>query len=159
MNEHREHVYVLSEDQANRQILNGFLNHYGVRRSCVQCPPCSGGWRRVLEQFQAEFAPRMRGNAKCFVILLIDFDQQENRAEQVWTEIEEEIKDRVFLLGAWSEPEKLKGLGSREGLGIDLAEECRSGVRSKWNHEHLRHNGAELDRLASKIRPFLFDAA
>ena len=70
--------------------------------------------------------------------------------------IPEALKDRVFVLGTWSEPERLReALGrSLESIGELMAEECEdpAGV---WTHELLRHNGEELDRIRKLVCPFL----
>jgi hypothetical protein len=50
------------------------------------------------------------------MVLLIDFDRDEGRAEYAKRRIPERLSDRVFVLGALTDPEALKraGLGSYE---------------------------------------------
>jgi hypothetical protein len=68
----------------------------------------------------------------------------------------------VFILGVRSEPEALKkafqkaGRGSYSKIGEALAESCRDESYETWQHELLRHNAAELDRLRRVVRPILF---
>jgi hypothetical protein len=97
-----------------------------------------------------------------FMILLIDFDRQEDRLDKVKAVVPVHLKDRVFVLGVWSEPEKLKaGLGrpDYESIGGALAEDCREGTDKNWSHDLLRHNASELARLRQHVRPILFPPA
>jgi hypothetical protein len=73
------------------------------------------------------------------------------------TEIPEHLKERVFVLGAWSEPEELRrNLGSYETVGSTLAGECRENTAATWDHPLLCHNAGELERLRKDVRAFLF---
>jgi hypothetical protein len=62
------------------------------------------------------------------------------------------------LLGVGTEPEDLKKarLGTYEKIGRDLATECRNGTRGIWDHELLKENAAEQNRLAAAVSAFLF---
>jgi len=65
--------------------------------------------------------------------------------------------DRVFILGAWTEPEDLKAdLGSYETIGLAMAKDCREETNRIWRHDLLRHNTSEIDRLRRLVRPILF---
>jgi hypothetical protein len=71
--------------------------------------------------------------------------------------IPERLADRVFILGALSEPEALKAnLGSYETIGLKMARDCREETNTTWGHDLLRHNASELDRLRERVRPILF---
>jgi hypothetical protein len=96
----------------------------------------------------------MRNYPLTHVVLLIDFDDRENRFDQVTDRIPVELRQRVFMIGARSEPEELKkaGLGTFEEIGFKLAEDCRSGSTSTWDHELLKH-----DRMLRVLKPILFD--
>lgn len=37
-----------------------------------------------------------------------------------------------------------------------MAEDCREGTNTMWDHELLRHNAGELERLRKRVRPILF---
>jgi hypothetical protein len=93
-----------------------------------------------------------------FMVLLIDFDGHEDRLPYAKKAIPERLTDRVFILGAFTEPEDLKraGLGSYETIGMALAKDCREDTGTTWAHELLHHNGSELGRLRDRVRPFLF---
>ena len=98
---------------------------------------------------------RYRGR---FMVLLIDFDGRKERLPDAKARIPEHLTDRVFILGAWSEPEALKkaSLGSYETIGLAMAQDCREETNTTWGHHLLRHNTGELDRLREHVRPLLF---
>jgi len=95
-----------------------------------------------------------------FMVLLIDFDSHEDRLLYAKKVIPERLTDRVFILGALTEPEDLKraGLGSYETIGMALARDCRDETETTWGHDLLKHNSSELNRLRKRVRPFLFAA-
>jgi len=47
-------------------------------------------------------------------------------------------------------------LGSYETIGRALAEDCREGTDTTWEHGLLRHNSGEIGRLRERVRPILF---
>ena len=93
-----------------------------------------------------------------FMVLLIDFDGKQERLTEAKAKIPAHLADRVFILGALSEPEALKqaNLRSYEEIGRALAEDCREGTDTIWGHDLLLHNASELDRLREHVRPILF---
>ncbi len=93
-----------------------------------------------------------------FLVLLIDFDgDYNNRLPYAKARIPLHLADRVFILGALTEPEALKGvLGPYETIGSKMASDCREGTDATWGHNLLGHNAAELERLRHSVRPFLF---
>lgn len=158
VNKYRPHVYVLPEDDANRQLANGF--HLGDLSDArqMQVLNVAGGWQDVIKCFKTEHVPEMNRNSNRHTVLLIDFDEQQNRLNDVQAEIPERLKGRVFILGAWSEPEHLRpDFGSDyEKIGLALAKVCRDNADQTWAHNLLRHNASELERLRKHVRPFLF---
>ncbi len=91
--------------------------------------------------------------------MLIDFDQQHEKRMGCVKEILPELVDRVFVLGALSEPEDLKrNIGKDfEKIGEALSQDCVDNTRTVWGHDLLKHNEAELDRMILSVKPFLFD--
>ena len=80
VNKHQHHVLVLPEDDANRQIANGFhlqVDHYRTRR--MQVLPVAGGWMEVLNKFGSQQVAEMDRLPSRSMILLIDFDGQIGR--------------------------------------------------------------------------------
>lgn len=156
-NKYKPHLLVLPEDDANRQLANGFV--LGVKHDRrVQILAEAGGWRVVLEKFLSEHVGAMRKYHDRHIVLLLDFDHQEDRPDRVKAEIPADLKDRVFILGVLGEPEALRraGLGSLEDIGSRLATECREGRRETWLHDLIRINSSELDRLQLNVCQFLF---
>jgi hypothetical protein len=155
VNKDKPHVLVLPEDDANRQIANGFQLDISSRQMQVLAE--AGGWLRVLECFTQEHVRAMGRFNQRLMILLIDFDNQEGRLQAVNARIPTRLTDRVFVLGALGEPEELKKhLGDYESIGKALAKDCREGTSETWSHELLRHNAREVLRLREQIRPILF---
>lgn len=93
-----------------------------------------------------------------FIVLLIDFDGDVNRLQEVQQRIPAPLADRVFVLGVQTEPEKLKQAvpGSYEDIGGRMAEDCRNETQTIWDHELLRHNEGELNRLRKAVCAILF---
>jgi hypothetical protein len=90
--------------------------------------------------------------------LLLDFDNQGDRPDPVKERIPNHLSQRVFLLGAKSEPEALKQsrFGSFEQIGRTLAKECRDRSPNLGLHDLLRHNADEIERMEQAVRGFLF---
>ena len=147
---------VLPEDDANRQLANGF--HLEITFQWrMQVLPVADGWRNVLDIFNSEHVAKMNVYRDRLMVLLIDFDRQEDRIHQAKAAIPDNLKERVFILGAWSEPEALRlYLGSFEIIGSTMAKDCCEETDVTWGHDLLRHNASELDRLRQRVRPILF---
>lgn len=159
VNAYEPHVFVLPEDDRNRQLADGFhLEVDWFRQKQMQVLRVARGWRRVLELFKSEHAAEMDRNPNRFMVLLIDLDRKHDRLDVVKAEIPTGLADRVFVLGAWHEPEDLRKakLGSYEAIGSALAKDCREETDSTWGHPLLQHNASELDRLREHVRPILF---
>jgi hypothetical protein len=160
-NRFQPHILVLPEDDANSQLANGFLldlHQAALRR--IQVLPEAGGWIAVLDRFESDHVADMDRYTKGFMVLLIDFDGDEERGAYARSKIPERLSDRVFILGARTDPESVKkaGLGSYESIGRALAEDCREGTDRTWGHELLRHNANEIDRLRQYVRSILFSS-
>jgi hypothetical protein len=158
VNRYLPHVYVLPEDDANRQVANGFLLDPFLLARQIYVLEEAGGWHLVLERFCSIYAAEMDRCQHRFMVLLIDFDNQNDRLDKARTKIPDHLMDRVFILGAWSEPEALKmALGcSFESIGLRMAQDCREGTDATWGHQLLRHNAAEIGRLREHVCPVLF---
>jgi hypothetical protein len=158
VNKFHPHIFVLAEDDANRQIANGFLLNGSLDSRSIQVVPNAGGWTKACDKFEAEYVAGMHNNSNTHVVLLIDFDSQKDRLERVHARIPPDIMGRAFVLGSWSVPEELRraGLGTFEEIGLKLAEDCLTGVMTTWDHEFLRHDCAELERMSPILRPILF---
>lgn len=156
VNKHRPHVLVLPEDDANRQLALGFALSISMRFSRqIFVLPVAGGWTQVLERFLSDEAVDMERCPDRYMVLLIDFDGDEQRLADAKSRIPAHLMDRVFIVGVWSEPEDLK-IGSYEAVGSALARDCRDETDTTWSHPLLQNNATELSRLRRVVRPILF---
>lgn len=159
MNRYAPHVYVIPEDDANRQIADGFALHPRVKESRIQIVPPAGGWSKVLATFRDEYVPKLRDFPNAHVVMLIDYDGQvEKRERDFEREIPVELTARVFVIGTKHTPETLKRevRKSFEEIGKSLAGDCDRIAKALWSHEQLRHNDRARVRLVETIMPFLF---
>lgn len=155
-NKHEPHVRVLPEDDANRQLANGFqLGVDWSRQRQIEVLRVAGGWQAVVDRFQADHVASMNRNTNIYMVLLIDFDREAGRRQYVESRIPEHLRERVFIIGAWSRPEDLRP-PSYESIGKALARDCREETSTTWEHTLLRHNAREFARLREHVRPILF---
>ncbi|HAI68549.1 MAG TPA: hypothetical protein DCM38_03825 [Gammaproteobacteria bacterium] len=161
VNKYNKHLLVLPEDDANRQIANGFLLEPNLNDRVIQILPPPGGWIKVLNAFRDNHISEMHKYKNRMMLLLIDFDQDETRLANIKNQIPDELKARVFVLGTQSEPEKLKKHIANgktfEEIGKALAEDCVNETDKIWGHALLKHNREELARMIPFIKPFLFN--
>jgi hypothetical protein len=152
---------VLPEDDANRQLANGFRLDQYLQNWKIQVLEEAGGWTKVLARFNSDHVVGMNRFSGRFMVLLIDFDGHQARLGQAKAEIPGELSERVFILGALTKPEALKqaSLGSYEEIGLAMARDCREGTDTVWGHDLLRHNASELDRLRRCVLPILFPSS
>lgn len=153
------HVYVIPEDDACRQIADGFVLQENVDSRRIQVMPVAGGWGHVLETFKREYVSLLRNRERDHAILLIDFDGAfDRRFSHFQQEIPDDLGSRVFVVGARDEAETLKRAlkQSLERIGRSLAEDCHDGTTTRWDHDQLQHNDGERDRLRDAVKPFLF---
>jgi hypothetical protein len=146
INRYRPHILVLPEDDANSQIINGFLLEADESR--IQVLPEAGGWAAVIDRFCHNEVPAMGRYPDRYMILVLDFDNDADRLTKVRSKIPADLADRVFVLGVFSELEDLKRKRGQafESIGSDLARDCRGG-NGIWLDELLAHNSAELERI------------
>jgi hypothetical protein len=159
VNKHRPHLYLLPEDDANRQLANGFWKAVAIIRQ-MYVLPVAGGWREVLNLFESVHIAEMDRWQHRLMILLIDLDDHPDRLTDAKNGIPERLRDRVFVLGVSSQPEALKArLGIPfEAIGSEMVHDCREGTDETWGHDLLKHNASELERLRNGVCPILFPA-
>jgi hypothetical protein len=157
------HVVIVPEDDANRDLVNGFLKHQNINHRGASVLRKTGGWTKLLNNFDFN---SLKTNPQRRVILLVDFDNYDKksiakidqRKTEILAKIPDELRERFYLLGVYSEPEKLKSSCqmSYEKIGTTLATECADETYKLWNHELLQHNDPELARLSQDVKSFLF---
>ena len=150
---------MLPEDDANNQIANGFIQDPNLNLRTIQILPPVGGWKKVVDTFRDVHAHEMRRCPERRIVLLIDFDRNYEKRLTCIQEISPELVERVFVLGALSEPEDLKrNIGkSFEKIGEALSQDCVGNTREVWGHDLLKHNETELNRMILSVKPFLFN--
>lgn len=161
MNKYAQHVYVIPEDCADEQLAIGFVIHDQVDDRRIQIMPPAGGWGNVLQTFQDEYIGRLRSYPLGHVVMLIDFDgQYDVRRGEFEQAIPADLKQRVFVVGSKTTPEILRReLGtSFEKIGLSLADDCHVGTEMVWDHDELRHNNPDRQRLVAIVKPILFSA-
>lgn len=146
------HLHILPEDDADRAFANGFLLDERVLQRNIQVLKPAGGWRKVVASISAcglEKFPERR------LLLLLDFDDDfANRLPEVLASVPEQWRERVFVLGAASTPEKLKLAMALplEEIGQQVAQQCADDKQDLWQHAMLVHNLPELGRLFQQVR-------
>lgn len=158
VNRNRPHILVLPEDDANRQIANGFLLYPPLFNRRIQVLEEAGGWTQVLDRFNSDHSTPMDRWSDRLMVLLIDFDGRAGRLEEARSRLPPRFNERVFILGALSKPEALRqaGLGSYEEIGFAMARDCHEGTSTMWGHKLLCHNATELGRLTKRASQILF---
>ena len=167
VNKFVEHILVLPEDDANRQIINGFILNSNVNETAIQVLPIANGWKKVVDKFKNDHVSEMGKFPKRMIVLVIDFDDYkepdglsyENRLSYVRSQIPNNLQERVFILGSRTAPEKLRSEMklSFESIGESLAKDCAENTNRTWGHNLLKHNEEELKRMILFVKPFLFD--
>lgn len=152
------HLLVLPEDDANRQIANGFLLGYGIKERFIQVDPIAGGWLKVLRSFEDEHVALLNKYPNRYLLMIIDFDGEPERLQKFSEACPLHLRDRVFLLGTLSEPEALRAAtrSSYESIGKALASECYEKTSDLWSNELLKHNENERQRLIQSVYPIIF---
>ena len=158
VNRNRPHLLVLPEDDANRQIANGFQLGVDEKFSRqIQVLNVAGGWIKVQECFADHHVSAMRDCRPRLMARVIDCDDKKERIVAVQQKIPSDLADRVFVLGCLTQPEALKAvLGSYETIGLGLAADCRNDTDKIWANKLLLHNADEVRRLREQVRPILF---
>lgn len=158
VNKHRPHLLVLPEDDANRQVANGFLQSPELNLCAVQVLKPAGGWRLACEQLRRDHLAQLGIYRTRYIVLLIDTDGRDDRLAEIVGEVPEPYRSRVFAVGANPEPEALRGAsGGYEALGRALGQDCRTGTFETWDQPGLVHNRPEVARLAEAVSGFLFN--
>lgn len=130
VNRGRHHLMVLPEDDANRELANGFHLGCGAIRQLQVLPP-AGGWTKVVDSFTTVHVRELKRNPLRFLALLIDFDGDPNRRRLVTEKIPPHLTERVFLLGNFHHPERLRQSLAMplEAIGEQAAQDCPDGCR------------------------------
>ena len=89
VNRYRNHILVLPEDDANRQLAIGF--GLGVNSRQIQVLPEAGRWLNVCSTFNSQHIKSMQKYPKRHLVLLLDFDEDPLRAAQVRSGVPDDL--------------------------------------------------------------------
>ncbi len=159
VNRYEPHIIILPEDDANRQIANGFSKCLNVKNTVIQVLPPAKGWGAALEKFETDLRYKMDKYANQRVLMLVDYDNQyENRFHLMQEKIPDNLRNRVFILGVKTEPEDLRRdlRMTFEEIGTILTENCPLAINEIWKNSFLIHNESERMRMVDDVRSFLF---
>ncbi|MFW5640273.1 MAG: hypothetical protein ACOC0H_03805 [Thermodesulfobacteriota bacterium] len=159
-NKFKPHLLVLPEDDANQQIATGFTLNPALDQRNITILRPFGGWMKTVDAFTANNFYEMRRYHQRRVLLLVDFDgHAAERLEFIQNQIPQDLEDRTFVFGSFSDPENLKtAMGMHfEAIGQALAQDCAEDRYTTWKHDLLMHNQSELGRMVASVRPFLFE--
>lgn len=160
-NKYQPHLHVLPEDDQNRQLAVGFSLHSAIKPRSIKVLPLADGWKKVLESFVKNQLGDLYRTPARRLVLMMDFDGDEERLSYAKGHVPDDVRERVFILGARKEPQDIKrampNIGTLEAIGNAQAEDCRTNTRTHWNNHELACNIGELKRLNELVRPWLFD--
>jgi len=160
VNVYKPHVLVLLEDEANRQMANGFIMNIALNERAIRLLPNAGGWLKVFNELSAKHFTPLQTYKNRHLVLLLDFDKNiETRTLHFQNAIPADVRERVYLLGTSDEPEAMKRdcKLTFEEIGEQLAKACAEEELGLWNHKMLQHNQSELERLKKNVTSFLFN--
>ncbi|MDB9306857.1 hypothetical protein PN488_21215 [Nodularia spumigena CS-591/12] len=158
INKNKPHLFILPEDDDNKDIANGFLLDLNLNHRAIQVLPVAGGWMKVVHKFTNDHIKPMRDYPHRNIVLIIDFDGFKDRFSYVESFIPDDIRNRVFILGVKLEPKDLRRDTQKtcEAIGEALAKDCSENKNELWGHPLLIHNQTELERMIVSVKPFLF---
>ena len=154
-NHEKWHLFIKPEDDANRQIVNGFVMKLSMEaQSKIHVDKPANGYHKALEFIRdanLERYPQRR------LLVVIDYDRSVELRQRLVNDYAA-ICDRVFVLGAQRDAEALKRSLQKSfaKCGAAIADDCASCACELWNNSTLNHNREFLDRLCPEIARELF---
>ena len=159
-NLHKPHLLVIAEDEANRSIVNGFATQLEANPRQFYIETVSRGWTKGRDRLLELCDRYLKIHTGAHALLIIDFDQQADRASEIKDRLPSEVRDRVFIIGVFSEPEALKRSTKKKGeeIGQLVAAGCKAKNSDIWEQEPLLiHNLEEIQRLSQAVRDLFFE--
>lgn len=158
-NKYTQHLIVIPEDQAVRDMVNGFSTLLEINERQFYVYDLARGWERGKETLLKLSKGYMREYPSSYALLIVDFDRNAHRGSEIKNQIPEEVRDRVFVVGVLNEPVNLKNsTGMKfEQLGLQIAEGCKDSNIDFWERQELlAHNVDEIRRLSKAVRNLFF---
>lgn len=162
MNKYKDHLIIVAEDEALHAVVNGFLLNNSINTNTCKLMPYSRGWTKVEDQTSG-YSRDLEKTPCRRVLFVIDFDKNGKRLNRFKCKFPQELHDRMFVIGPWSNVENLKtclGSQSCENVGRTLSEACpiNSKKTGAWSCKELSHITSEAQRLCENVKNFLFKA-
>lgn len=156
-NRYQPHLLVIPEDKANQDIVNGFLLHVEYNARQLQVLGFANGWLKGKDKLLELSEDNLAKNKNAHALLLIDHDGDPDRGFNIKAQISDDVKDRVFVIGVLSEPEKLKSANQKyERIGGLIADGCKNNNSDFWQDGLLVHNLKEVQRLSEAFHDLFF---
>jgi hypothetical protein len=152
---------VISEDNANREIANGFRLVVEKNARQFWINKSARGWLNGRQELVAmsESTGHLQKYKSSNAALIVDFDGKRERGSEIKQMVAEGVRDRVFVIGVLTEPEKLRNVTGMkfEQLGSQIGEGCKGSSIGFWQHDLLVHNIEEIRRLSGAVRDIFFN--
>lgn len=159
-NLYKPHVYVIPEDDADRDIVNGFMLNLEINERQFYVDTVARGWERGRDKLLELCSGHLVKYTSAHAILIIDFDEQAQRASEIRDSVPDGLRDRVFIIGVFSEPEQLRRSTKKsyEQIGRMMAKGCKENNTDFWQKETLlAHNLEEIRRLSEAVHDLFFE--
>jgi hypothetical protein len=159
VNKNKPHLIVIPEDKADQDIVNGFSIYLKTGERQLQVTKPAGGWVKGRNKLLELSNNRLQTNLFSHAVLIIDFDNYNDRGSEIMSQVPEGVRDRVFVIGVLSNPEDLKRSLNKnfEQIGSQIAEGCKDSSIDFWQHDLLVHNIEEIRRLSGAFRDIFFN--
>lgn len=168
INRQRKHVIFFGEDEATRNLAQGFCESEKINDlKCEVWSTYGTGWQSTIDAIETV---RMSRYPQTHLVLVIDLDRRgEDRIAALKREIANcPCKDRVYIIGCTKDVQALQrsftpvnsiGKLSAQETGRTIADRsskdvsCMEGV---WGDSSLVHNKDELERLCRNLKDVIF---
>ena len=120
MNKYAPHIYVIPEDDADRQLALGFIRHDKVNELRIKVMTPANGWPNVLRIFETEYIQTLRNYTQAHVVMLIDFDGHfETRKAEFDQAIPDDLEARVGIHKQQTHDEAPHPRQPREAMNVN----------------------------------------
>lgn len=168
INRQQKHVIFFGEDEATRNLAQGFIEGENINElRCDVWHTFGTGWKSTTEAMELVGMSRY---PLTHLILVIDLDRQEkHHIEDLKQEIDQtSFSDRVYVIGGSKDVQALQraftaansiGKISAQDTGREIANQCfkdESCVEGVWCDPALEHNRTELERICRNLKDIIF---
>lgn len=168
INRQQEHVIFFGEDEATRDLAQGFVESAKINElRCDVWHTFGTGWQSTVEAIELVNMVRYPLTR---LVLVIDLDRKGvHHIDKIKREIAESpFKDRVYVIGGAKDVQALQrafvaansiGKMSEQDTGRKIADECfkdESCIEGVWANPELVGNVAELVRLCRDAKDIIF---